>query len=277
MTTQMTFPMSERERSLMTKQELVSEMLSIAEAAQPGAKLIAAMRRDQAKLEGVFQKELESAFSELGLLVAKATTSQGGLLFEEATRGERARIAAIIVASKLKEWAKKKLEPLFEAHWKQVLDTTLLTLKREEVPVSVRSKLESKLLKEGGKRAGLLDISGEVKDSLFRALDAGRGEGLNPRDVAKLIEDEVPKGRFVEAGSKYRSQLIARTETLHAQRTCSLAMYRESPEIKKVIAFDGDYDDECVSRNGTEYTFDEADVENAITHPNCVLAFAPVV
>lgn len=262
--------------AVLTRDELISHMLTIAEAAQPGAKVIAAFRKDQARLENVFIKELEGAFDDLGALLAAVTAGQGGILWE-ASAGERARILAILAAAKLRDWTKKVLQPLFEKHWKRVLDTTLMTLKREDVPVTMRSKLESKLLKEGGKRVGLLDISGDTKESLFRVLDQGRGRGLNPRDVAKLIEGEVPKGRFVNAGSKYRAQLIARTETLHAQRTCSLAMYRESPEIKKVIAFDGDYDDECIARNGTEYTFDEADVENAITHPNCVLAFAPVV
>lgn len=262
--------------AVLDRAEFRQKLLEVAEAAQPGSKVIAAFRRDQARLEKTFMTELDKAWDDLGLLLAAVTAGQGGILWE-ATRGERARIAAILAAARLKDWAKDRLRPLFEGHWKRVLDTTLTTLKREDIPVTMRSQLESKLLREGGKRIGLLDIPGDTKEAMFRVLDEGRGQGLNPRDVAKLIEGEVPKGRFVHAGSRYRSQLIARTETLHAQRTCSLAMYRESPEIKKVIAFDGDSDAECIARNGTEYTFEEAETQNAITHPNCVLAFAPVV
>jgi hypothetical protein len=45
--------------------------------------------------------------------------------------------------------------------------------------------------------------------------------------------------------------------------------------VTKVRALDSDNDPECEERNGTVYTLEEAaDVE---AHPNCVLAWEPIV
>lgn len=258
----------------LNRHEVAQEVLRIAEAAQPGAGIVAALRNDQRRVEPVFQKELVHAFNELGTLASAAVAAQGGLIFESAASD---RIASIIAALKLKEWARNHMKPLFENQWKRVADMTLMTLKREQVPVSLRTSLEQLILRTGGTRAGLLDIPADTKTALFRVLDAGRGKGMNPRDVAKLIQDEVPAGRFTNAGPQYRAQLIARTETLEAQRHASLGMYKDSPHIQRVIAFDGDGDEECIARNGTEMSISDAESESDETHPNCVLAWAPVV
>ena len=157
------------------------------------------------------------------------------------------------------------------------MDSTLHTLTKEEVPVTLRNALAQELVEMGGRRIGLLDIEEDTKRALYAILEEGRGQGLNPRDTAKMIEEHVPAGRFVNAGPSYRAELIARTETIEAQRISSLKMYDDSPAVKKVMAFDGDGDEVCASRDGTEYTFGEAESESAATHPNCVLSWAPVV
>jgi hypothetical protein len=256
------------------RQELAAEVLRLAEAALPGAGIVAAFRNDQRRVEPVMTKELYKAFDELGTRAQAAATAEGGLILEVTARE---RIATIVAALRLKEWTRNVLQPIFETQWKRVADMAVMTLKREDVPVTMRTSLEQLILRHGGKRVGLLDIAEDTRTALFRVMDEGRAKGLNPRETARLIRDEVPAGRFTNAGASYRAQLIARTETLSAQRFSSLAMYKESPDIAKVIAFDGDKDAECVARNGTEYTISEAETEADITHPNCVLAFAPVV
>jgi SPP1 gp7 family putative phage head morphogenesis protein len=111
----------------------------------------------------------------------------------------------------------------------------------------------------------------------MKVIDVGRKLGVNPNQTAKLIEQFVPAGRFTEAGAGYRARMIARTETLHAARISSLEVYRTAPQVKEVIAFDGESDEECAARNGSTFTFDEAEAEANGTHPNCVLAFGPVI
>jgi hypothetical protein len=250
--------------------------VDLAEAAQPGARVVSELRMEQLTLERAMTRELNPAFTALGELVALAAEGQGGILIE-ASRGETGRIMAILQAAQVGEWVKETLAGMIEKQWKRTVDSTLRILGRHDIEVSDRSKLEQKLLKMGGTRVGLTDIKGEVKDSLFRVLDEGREKGLNPRDTAKLIRKYVPQGRFIKAGSRYRAELIARTETLEAQRHSSISGYEDSPVVKACVAFDGDGDAVCIARNGNEYTFAEASAQADGTHPNCVLAFGPVI
>jgi hypothetical protein len=153
----------------------------------------------------------------------------------------------------------------------------VVLMNRHDVPVTMRQKIEKAILQTGGKRAAsMLDIAASVRDALFNVLDEARELGLNPKEMGRLIEHWVPKGRFRYAGSSYRARLIARTETMHAQRIGSLEMYRSSPSVRMVVALDGDEDELCASRNGEYFTFDEAEVEADNEHPNGTLCFGPV-
>lgn len=262
--------------SLLTRQ-LTEAAVELAEAVQPGARVVADLRQELTILERPATSELVIAFEALGELVARAAEGQGGILIESPSRKETHRIMAIIQTSEVGEWAKETVGVIMEKQWKRVLDSTFRVLKfKKELKISLRSELEQEILNMGGSRLGLTDIAGETKESLFQVLEDARDKGLNPRDAGKLIREYVPKGRFVEAGSRYRAELIARTETLEAQRHSSIGMYEDSPVIKACVAFDGDKDAECAARNGSEYSFAEASIQANGTHPNCVLAFGPV-
>lgn len=261
----------------LPERQLTPILLELAEREMPGAKLIAALRKDQLRAERVFRPELIRVFVELGIHVATVANSKGDLLIEARSQNETNRINTIVAGAGLSTWAVQKLKPLFEKHWRRVAKMTFMVLDRENVPVTLRSALEKTLLREGGTRAGLVDIIGDTKSALFHVLDTARKEGLNPRVAGKLIKQYVPEGRFINAGARYRAEMIARTETLEAQRVSSIQMYKDSPEIKKVVAFDGDGDEICITRNGEEFSFEEAETEADETHPNCVLAFAPMV
>lgn len=247
---------------------------ALTEAAQPGARVVAALRAQQPDLTGLWRADLEREFKLLGQIARAATEAQGGLVME--SKSERERVAAIVAAMSIPIWVKQRIKPLFETHYKRVADLTHTLLNRYELDVTLRDKAAAGLLELGGKRVGLLDIAGETKDALFSVIEEGRAQGLNPRETAKYIERYVPRGRFVRAGSHYRAQLIARTEALHAQRISSLELYRGSPVVKEVVAFDGEDDEECAARNGQTFSFDDAELEAEETHPNCVLAFGPV-
>lgn len=260
------------------------ELMELAEAIRPGSKLIAQFEKDRVKLERQMIPELMREFRALGSYVATASEGQGSILWES-SGGERSRIERILQAARLGKWADEKLRPLFERQWRRATDATYSTLLGQslkglegaEPNVTLRNELAQKLLDMGGKRVGLLDIDEDTRSALFRVLEEGRGQGLNPRATAKLIEEHVPAGRFKNAGPQYRAELIARTETLSAQRMSSLGMYQDSPVIKQAEAFDGDGDAVCIARNGSVYSLGDAEIEAESTHPNCVLAFAPVV
>jgi hypothetical protein len=47
-----------------------------------------------------------------------------------------------------------------------------------------------------------------------------------------------------------------------------------------MLAFDsqkGSFDDECDERNGQYFSFDDAELETALEHPNGTLSWAPAI
>jgi hypothetical protein len=253
----------------------VPALRELAEAVQPGAAVVASLRHEQPALIALFTADLNREFILLGQLVGAAADASGGLILESIGQDARARVAAIIAGARLDVWT-RRLVLVFEQHYKRVAEATSDVLRRSAVAPTMRDELEKAIIEAGGKRTGLLDIAGDVKESLFQVIEEARLKGMNPRETANLIREFVPRGRFIHAGSRYRAQLIARTEVLHAQRMATLETYRSSPNVNQVIMFDGESDEQCASRNGMIVSFDEAEAEMNDTHPNCVLAFGPV-
>lgn len=267
--------------------------------ARAGDRLIAALRRDQRRLERTMERRMRQLLDQLGRHVAAVAAEVGGLVVEatEPTDPERERVDRIVAAATLQDWARSQLAPAYEAHWLQVAEVTAQTLGTLLRPLTrgpglalldpatggfdwqVRDPVAGRLLAQGGRRAGLVDLAADTRRSLLRVVGQSKEEGLNPRQTARLIRDEVPAGRFVHAGPKYRAELIARTETLHAQRASTLELYRDSGVVTQVVAHDGDSDPHCAARDGQRFALDDAAAEmvSDTVHPNCVLAFAPAI
>ena len=247
----------------------------LAEAARPGARVVAALRADQKPHMALFTSELNREFKLLGQLVNAASDAKGGLILESYA-SLRQRVQEIIAASRLEQWVEERLKPIFNYHYKRVAESTWKLLSKQNIPTTMRDQIEAEVIAKGGKRLGLLDIEKDTHTAIFNVIREAREKGLHPRVISRMIEQYVPKGKFVNAGSRYRSLLIARTETLHAQRLSTIESYRQSPAVKECIAFDGESDEECSARNGETFTFEEAEAEAENTHPNCVLCFGPV-
>jgi len=247
---------------------------AVAEALSPGAEVVAALRSGHTALEAPTTKALEIEFRVLGKM-AVASADANGVVMESMADVKR-RISKIVAAMGIDIWTNTRVKPILEQHQLEVANTTAQILNRFDLDVSLRDTLEKKIAKRGGKRVGMLDIKSATKESIFRAIEEGRELGRSPKQTAKLFEDHVASGRFTKAGPRYRARLIARTETLHGQRMASIDLYRTSPVVQNVVAFDGDSDAACAARNGRVFSFDEAEVEAEEEHPNGTLAFGPV-
>lgn len=263
------------------RSEATEAIWNFIEAQRPSARLIDQFYAATRVAGNSFERELRRTLSDLGAHVAAAANSVGGLEVEtreaaEPTGKEQRQVEAILGASSLDIWRGRILRKQMEEAYRHTGTAIMQLLERKDIIPSKRDLVMQKLLDEGGRRLGLIDLNASTKQALFNALDFARTEGLNPREIARSIREFVPAGRFVKAGSKYRAELISRTEMLHAQRFSALEAYKASPVVQKVQLYDGDGDEYCIARDGEIMSFEEAEVEMMASHPNCVLAFAPV-
>ena len=250
--------------------------------------VILALQRDAQRLQEAFTSDLEPAFEELGRLAERAyqeaqvlVRAGGNGLEEKQTPEDEALAERIIQGMALSQWSQDALIPAFDGHYLRTTEMTVGSINTVlNLGVNLPDPAAREIVAAGGRRAGLLDITGETRQAIFRSLADGRAAGEGPAALGRRIRSQVPAGRFTTAGPRYRANLIARTETLHAQRVSSLQTYRTSDVVTGVIAFDNQtgYDDaECIQRNGREFTFEEAEAEMAAEHPSGTLNFAPNV
>lgn len=268
-------------RPLVARSPQLREAVERAVAVQKAKQVVDGLRSDQLGLETKFFNQLLPILNSMGKLVATHAERELGQLQEKwvtpLNQAEVSRVVEhILQTADLRTWVTEQFTPRWQ-HWYEQTDAAVAKqLIRAGILANVRGQTALRILAQGGRRLGLLDIVGDTRAALFRAIQQGYDLGLNPRETAKLIRDIVPEGRFVNAGARYRAQLITRTETLHAQRMSSLERYRDA-KLRQVMVFDGESDEICAARNGEIMTLDEAEAEMNSTHPNCVMAFGPWV
>ena len=135
--------------------------------------------------------------------------------------------------------------------------------------VNLPDHVGRRVVAAGGRRLGLVDIHGQARSSLFHALAEGRAQGLTREQLGRHIISRIERGPWNTV--QIRAQVIARTETLHAQRISAAEVYRTIPVVTGMLAFDaqiGLTDAECTQRDGLVYSFRDADVETGREHPN---------
>lgn len=244
------------------------------------------LARDVDHLAHILEQDLEPQLAGLGDLAATTYLS----LVDEDTGKRRAGLgdakdltetAAALVDAMLKlidftGWIDRALKTRLERHYQRVGRRTVQTINTAlELDVLLTEHSMNALVREGGERRHLLDVEEDTKRAIVRAIQEGTEAGDNPKTVARRIREQVPAGRYVNAGAKYRAELITRTETLHAQRLASLDAYDDSPVVEAVIALDGDQDEDCAARNGKRFSIDDARAEQE--HPNGTLTWLPAV
>ena len=112
------------------------------------------------------------------------------------------------------------------------------------------------------------NVSETTKEDVRRWVEVGTEEGLSVTEIAKQIRSNAANI------SPSRALTISRTESREAYNGGAILAYGDAG-ISEVEALDSDNDPECSERNGRIYTLEEAAEVQA--HPNCQLAWAPVV
>lgn len=254
-------------------------------------RIMARFREDAKDLEAQFIDHLDTVFDSLGQLVEDALLTVD--LTQIVTRADtnnhyewkqdpelEAIVKAIMDAMVIDVWQREALMPAFNDHYIRTLNATVGTVNVVmDLEVLIPDEKARAVIANGGRRAGLMDITGETRAAIFRALEEGRAAGQGPIALARKIREHVTEGRFRNAGVRYRSTLIARTETKFAQNVSSLATYLEADAVTGVLAFDnqaGFGDDDCTARDQTVFSFAAAEAETELEHPNGTLSWAPV-
>lgn len=259
--------------------------------------LLMSLADDAQRLEREFTDELVRAFRNLGERAVEAfwQTDDGngvGLRaaddvklkqededLDEAPDHERAR--RIMAAISIQQWTDEVWQPAWDGHVLRTLNATVDTVNTAiGLGVDIPDSVAREIVRVGGTRRGLVDVPAQTREAIFRALHEGRSLGEGPVDLAARIRDEVPAGRFVNAGPRYRAELLSRTETKNAQNLSTLETYKAADTITAVLIIDaelGPTDPVCESVDGRTVTFQEAEAIGALAHPNCTRSFVPIV
>lgn len=135
------------------------------------------------------------------------------------------------------------------------------------------------LLEYGGRR--IKDINDNTLQALTIQLAEGTRRGYS---IAQLVDGVPAEGYTGVAGvtlsngtaafDPYRAEMIARTESMLSYNRATVTSYGEFG-VTHLLAYDGDEDELCATRDGNEYTIEEA--QNEEEHPNGTLVWSPVV
>lgn len=259
--------------------------LDVSEQLQRRARLLAAQ----------LERDMQSALHALGAEAMRAYMRHAPRQLPDTDARRQKLLERILEAIGIRTWLRRHLDPILKNHAaRTVLDTqrTLSTEITHELMASAVPQLQdlrielhvgpeetARIMGGAGKDMRLPDIEPQARAAIRQAIEDGYRRGENPVATARRIRQYVPAGRFVHAGSAYRSKLIARSETMDLQRAATLAAYDSSDTVTSLLIRDGllpDSDDDCKARNGRIVPKSEGASIQAL-HPQCTLNFSPVV
>jgi phage portal protein BeeE len=273
-----------------------AQLQAQAQVAKEQPKLTAGVTDDTAGQSSVQQQVVSKAIKSRETIVDSSLGRVQTFLFEQRDRlSERiresfpkpAKLAAREEFIKTPDWWVKSEEDrlLREALFGLYIDASKGSLQvvadalDRIIPNRAVERVVEDIARYGGNR--ITDINDVTLKALTDELTLGTERGYS---IPQLI-DGVPEEGYagvkgasldngVPAWSDARAETITRTETALSYNRAALDAYKEF-NVANVIAYDGDYDEECAARNGREFTVAEAlDIED---HPNGTLDWAPVV
>jgi hypothetical protein len=238
--------------------------------------------RRAALLSAQLEAEVATALSELGETASTAYLTVAQKADKPSRRQTQALTRRVLLNLGVKNWSDDRLGPILRNHAARVAVDTQRTLRQETgLPLALDEAAVQRMVAKGGGQLKVSDIEPQVRMSIEAAITQGAERGDNPTLTARRIRDAVPDGRFVHAGGRYRSQLIARNETASLQREASLGLYESNDHIKRLRIRDGIYgpprsDQTCMDRDGEIIPIEQARSTHPY-HPLCTLGFEPVI
>ena len=240
--------------------------------------LIERFHRDRTHLERIFADELKKIFTKVGDELAaiwereQVTLAAGNGHRKAVSEEDRKLIDRILLGFTIAQLP-------YEAAYVRVLKETVNSINVVVgLGVELTEPLEQEIIALGGTRKGLVDMTEQTRQAMYKSVAEARAEGLGVQATANRIRGGIASGPWNSV--EVRAEIIARTETAFAQNSSALTAYESAENVSTVEAFDaqrGPTDDRCENRNGQIMTTVEARGELAEEHPNGTLDFAPVV
>lgn len=233
-------------------------------------------------IESSFAASLDVAFSGLGRRAAEVYLQLPKAIKSAAkspTPDDERIVNEISQAVDAAAYRASTIGPAYQAAYRQALEIVVNGVQEAfDIGISIgeRDLIAERVLAEGGRQLGLLDLTAQTREAVYQALADAREELLSIADTAKRIEELVGAGPYRNAGARYRAETIARTETRHAMNR-AVAETGKAAGFTVYVAFDnrtGFDDDECSVRDGQEFTYDEMISES--DHPRGTLSWSPV-
>jgi hypothetical protein len=230
-------------------------------------------------LSAQLEREMQTALAELG---DHAAIAYQQFVHKANMPNIRKIVSRVLQALNIRQWLEQHLIPILRNHAGRVmLDTQRALVTEIGLEMGIGEQQANMIAAKAGVRLSLADIDEQVRKSIVKAIEDGFAAGENPLVTGRRIREQVPAGRFVHAGARYRANLIARNETAELQRAATLALYQSNPNVTAVRLQDGIYgpprsDAQCMARNDEVVPIEAADGV-APYHPNCTLGFSPVI
>jgi HK97 family phage portal protein len=185
-------------------------------------------------------------------------------------------IKQIIDLLNLEAW-EQGLSSRYQAQYVAIARKTAEVLQEAGFGTGLPDPVLREIVAAGGRRAGVIDLSGQTRDAVFTALAEGLEEGEGIRALANRIANQVEGG--IWNSPETRARVIARTETQYAQNVSTLEMGRGGGVAEYVVS-DGIFGEprselSHIARNGKIVSAEAARLMTDTMRPNCTLSFVP--
>jgi HK97 family phage portal protein len=229
--------------------------------------------KQQSGLQEAFEKPLSALFERLGKAAGEAALP---LLEEKAEKADDSLVKRILDKLGISQWA-SELRKAYEAQYLTVGQSVSDAAERAGLGASLPDPVARSIVAAGGRRAGLVDLESQTRKAMFEALAEGRADGEGAQQLADRIRGYVEGGPW--NSGQTRARVIARTETKYAQNVSTIERAKAGG-VERFVVFDGRLgpgrsDLECMARNNSVVTADQATAMANAEHPNGTLSFAP--
>lgn len=236
------------------------------------------LQKQESGLQKAFEKPLIGFFDRLAL---DAMTTAMPLLEEQLGKSRGVKSDDLLVDMILDElgipkWG-SQLRRLYEAHYAEVATSASEAAASAGLGASMPDQVAQSIIAAGGRRAGIIDLSGQTRAAMFDAIAEGRAAGEGAEAIAARIYPLVAAGP--SSDPEVRSRRIARTETKYAQNISTIERAKAAG-VTRFVVFDGRLGPgrsklEHIARDGSIVGTARAIQMAEEEHPNGTLSFGP--